>query len=55
MDVGFNNTNTFEIEELKDVEFLVDATSTEKFELWKECAKEHYDLNKLDRELPCPQ
>lgn len=35
MDVGFNNTNTFETKELRDVEFIVEATSEEKFNLWK--------------------
>jgi hypothetical protein len=36
MDVRLNNRNTFDHPELKDVVFLVEATSTEKHNLWEQ-------------------
>ena len=43
MDVGFNNTNTLHLalnqEFLKDVEWIIEATSEERFNLWKEWHK----------------
>lgn len=42
MDVGLNNKNTLGTfdSEFSDVVFLVEATSTEQFSLWKEYSKE---------------
>ena len=54
MDVGFNNKNTFEHKQLKDVVFLVEATSNEQHNLWREYANDHYDLDGLDTEIPIP-
>ena len=45
MDVGFNNTNrlheALECEDLKDVVWIVDATSQERNELWKKYYEKH--------------
>jgi len=46
MDVGLNNQNTFEIEELKEVVFIVEATSNEIHNLWLEWAKEAIDFSR---------
>ena len=42
MDVGLNNRNMFEHPILKDVIFLVEATSTENHNLWKEWSWNYY-------------
>ena len=47
MDVGLNNRNTFEEPELKDVVFLVEATSCEQHDLWFKWASEAWDFDKI--------
>lgn len=55
MDVGLNNKNTFEHEQLKDVVFLVEATSPEQHNLWQEWAKDYRDVHSLDIPIKIPE
>ena len=55
MDVGLNNKNMWsDNKDLKDVEFLIEATDAEQFELWKQYDKNHYDIDDLDKEIIVP-
>jgi len=51
MNVGFNNTNTFEHKDLKDVVFLVEATDDERHNLWVRYATEYTHHDGLDKEI----
>jgi hypothetical protein len=49
MDVGLNNKNMFDEFELKDIDFLVQANSNERFNLWLEYSNSSKDERKNER------